>query len=372
MSLRVAHLTTVHPAHEPRILERECVSLQEAGYEVHLIVPHDKPEVYRGVQVHNLMPVRGRVQRFVIAQWALYRAARKLQADLYHYHDPELFLAALALKFQGKKVIVDVHENLPEQILFKNWVHPLIRSSVARLAGVIERSLYKRFDGIVVVVPDLLVKFPAEKTALVRNFPALDIADFAGAEAYQKRPNSLLYVGRVEEGRGALEMCELVAALPKELSVNLQLAGPMSTAEIEQTLKGHAAAKQITFLGWQSRSQVRQLLGQARVGLNLLRPLPNYLKALPTKAFEYMAAGLPVLSTDLPLLTPIIEKHKCGLIVPSQDTAATVKALEWLLTHPKEAEEMGRRGQEAVKSEYSWGAEFRTLRNLYEKILGAG
>jgi len=125
----------------------------------------------------------------------------------------------------------------------------------------------------------------------------------------------------------------------------------------------------VEFLGWQSREQVAALLGRVRAGLVLLHPTLNYYDALPVKLFEYMSAGVPVIASDFPLWRKIVERAGCGLVADPLDPHAIASAIEWLLTHPDEAEAMGKRGQEAVHKLYNWEIESKKLRVFYEKIL---
>lgn len=368
MHIKVAHLSTVHPAHEPRILERECLSLAAEGYEVFYIVPHSQDECVKQVKILALNMPSNRWQRFFVAQFQLLKKALSTQAEIYHYHDPELLLVGIILKLKGKKVIVDVHENLPEQILHKPWIHKSIRSFLACFVGLIERLVYPCYDGIVVVVPDLMKKFSAAKTVLVRNYPDLKKSEFENAPIYAKRSNQLLYVGRIEAARGSVEMVSLLSKANPQLKVKLVLAGPCSHNH-EQELRRDMKADACEMLGWASRDQVRSLLCNSKVGLCLLHPIPNYLKALPTKAFEYMVAGLPVVATDLPLLSPIIQQHQCGIIIPPYDVKAAAEAVNWLLSNPIEAEAMGKRGQEAILAHYCWATEFEKLKQLYCQIV---
>ena len=81
--------------------------------------------------------------------------------------------------------------------------------------------------------------------------------------------------------------------------------------------------------------------------------------------FEYMSAGVPVIASHFPLWREIIEGNDCGLCVDPLDPAAIAKAIDYLVTHPQEAERMGRNGQRAVAEKYNWGIEEAKLLQLY-------
>jgi glycosyltransferase involved in cell wall biosynthesis len=105
-------------------------------------------------------------------------------------------------------------------------------------------------------------------------------------------------------------------------------------------------------------------------GLVTLHPTPNYLEILLTKLLEYMAASTPVIAYDLPLVRPIMEDAQCGILVKAKDVEALAQAMVYLLDHPSEAKEMGKRGRKAVVEKYSWEAEGKKLLGLYEELLG--
>jgi glycosyltransferase involved in cell wall biosynthesis len=110
------------------------------------------------------------------------------------------------------------------------------------------------------------------------------------------------------------------------------------------------------------------LLSEARLGIVTLLPTPSYLPSLPVKLFEYMLAGLPVVASDFPLWRAIVDDARCGLLVDPHDASAVAQACQWLLDHPQEAEEMGRRGTTAVFEKYNWSAEARRLIRFYRRF----
>ena len=97
----VCHISSAHPRHDVRIVERECVSLVEAGYNVYFIVnDNNESEIYKGVRIRSTgyMP-KTRIGRVLFGVRKVLQEAQKIDADIYHIHDPELLLIARELSF---------------------------------------------------------------------------------------------------------------------------------------------------------------------------------------------------------------------------------------------------------------------------------
>jgi glycosyltransferase involved in cell wall biosynthesis len=365
--LKIAHLTSVHPTSDIRIFEKECRSLARAGYEVVLVVPHTHDEVKDGVHIVVVAPSKSRLDRIALTSWRVFRKALAQQASLYHFHDPELILPGLLLKLLGKKVIYDVHEDLPRQVLSKPWIPVVLRQSVSVVTEALETFAVRLFDGVVTVTPTIAKRFPQYKTALVQNFPMQEELILEAAKPYAQRRH-VVYVGGIAVIRGIREMILAMQLLPNTVTEKLVLAGSFRPAELENEMKQLPGWARVEARGWQSRDEIAALLYDSKIGLVVLHPIVNYVDSLPIKLFEYMAAGVPVIASNFPLWREIVEDARCGLLVDPLNPQAVADAMTWLLTHPEEAEAMGERGQKAVQEKYNWALEAKKLIALYKQL----
>jgi glycosyltransferase involved in cell wall biosynthesis len=112
-------------------------------------------------------------------------------------------------------------------------------------------------------------------------------------------------------------------------------------------------------------------MARARAGLVVLHPVPKYLEATPTKLFEYMSAGIPVIASDFPAWRSIVEGHDCGLSVDPCDPAAIADAIRLLIDDEAGARRMGENGRRAVLEHYGWTAERDKLLALYDALAAA-
>lgn len=368
---RVVHITTVHIPLDVRVFHKECRSLVDAGFHVALICCHDKDETVQGVQLRAIPKPSGRLHRMVVTQSHAFRRALRENADIYHIHDPELMLLGIALKLCGKCVVYDVHEDYRLKIWEKTYLSYPIRVILSWLVGRIEDLCGWVFNGIVTVTPHIARYFPAKKTILVRNYPEYGEFELQDLPPYPERPNNIAYVGSITANRGAWRMLQAVHKLNEDhhLNAKLVLAGPIGTPELEADLRASPEWADVDYRGFLSREGIGKMLADSRVGILVLDPTPCYADAYPMKLFEYMSAGLPVVSSDFPVWRDIIAGADCGLLVDPLDVPAISEAIRHLLEHPTEAEAMGRRGKADALKLYYWEREAESLVALYRRIL---
>jgi glycosyltransferase involved in cell wall biosynthesis len=366
-SRKVVHLTSVHPPFDVRIFHKECKSIARAGYEVTLVVCHDRDETVDGVHVKALERKSGRLSRMTRGVWEVYREALRQDARLYHFHDPELMIVGLLLRLKGKQVIYDVHENVPADIAFRYYIPRPFRRPMAWLVGLIEAGAAPCFSAIVPATYPISVHLAPrnDRTVVVSNYPVVSTSQAIFQKPWAERSISVAYAGVISEDRCIKQMVEAMALLPMNLQATLKLAGAFSPTDLRSTTSKIAGWENVEELGVIDRSAVATLLDDACAGLIILRPDPNFLESAPTKLFEYMSAGIPVIASDFPGFREIVGKIKCGLLVDPLDPRSIAGAIEYILKHPAEAEQMGQRGREAVLAQYNWASEERKLLELY-------
>ncbi len=163
-------------------------------------------------------------------------------------------------------------------------------------------------------------------------------------------------------------MIRAVGRLPEALGAELHVAGTPFPAALPGDLASVPGAERTRWLGHLDRPAVAALLASARVGLVTLHDTPQYRDAYPTKLFEYMAAGVPAVVSDLPLWRRMVEDAGCGLLVDPRDPSAIASACERLLTDDALAETMGAAGCVAARDRYAWSGEAARLLAFYDAL----
>jgi len=364
-------MTSVHPVTDVRIFSKECKSLAEAGYSVSLIAPGANCEKKDGVRIIGIFPSKkGRFFRMTITVWSVLQAALKEHAQVYHFHDPELIPVGLILRFLAKKVIYDVHEDYPLAIQSRYWLPLWIRKPVSWLFRYFENFSAKHFNIIISATPAIAGRFDSinNNSIIVQNFPLVNEFCQKGAP-WKQRPNAVIYVGGIDILRGIREMIKGLEITQKEIDAKLILVGAFSPESLQEEIQALPGWKHAEYKGIVSHKGVANLLGQVKAGLSLIHPEPRYQVSYPTKLFEYMAAGIPVIISDFVLWKEIVEGAGCGLVVDPLDPQAIANSIVYLLEHPKEAEAMGRKGIKAVEKRYNWSKEEEKLLRLYKDLL---
>lgn len=364
---KVCHLTTVHPSFDIRIFHKECKTLAEAGYDVTLIAQHSKEEKVDGVHIIALPRAKNRFHRMFGLTLKAFWLSLRQKAEIYHFHDPELILLGVTLKLLGKKVIYDVHEDVPKQILSKDWIRNIyIRKFVSYLFNIIERIGALLFTAIVAATPYIARRFPQRKTIVLRNFPILKLIDSIEPINCKKDKPVLIYIGLLARIRGIKEIIQAMEFIGDK--AELWLLGRWEDEKFKRECENLEGWKHTKYLGFRKLAEVYGFLKNADIGLNLIYPTERYRVSFPTKVFEYMACSLPVVMTESPHWKTLFKKSALFVNIDAPEVIA--EKIEFLLGHKGLRVKIGEEGRVLVENEYSWEMEGKRLVELYAHLGG--
>lgn len=365
MTIKVCHVTSMHRVFDTRIFHKECTSLSKK-YEVYLVASNVESHVKDGIHIIGVkMPPHG--IRKMLTTKPVIEAARSVDADIYHFHDPELMRAGLKLKKSGKKVIFDYHENYAEFLLTKDWIPRIFRKVASRLFLKAERLCLAKYDAIVSVTPFIIdrLKNYNKNTYQITNYPkCIDIPD------KREWGQSICFVGGVVP---QWMHHNIVKSLVKT-NAKYELAGMAAPESYLEEMKQEEGWNKVEYYGRIDYSDLFPFLQKSSAGVAIRTyndPNVGYKKGSlgVNKFFEYMMAGIPVICSGAEVWKEIIEKYKCGMIVDPDDCDSIAVAINYIINNPAEAKAMGENGQKAAREIYNWATQEAILFDMYENVL---
>jgi len=332
------------------VVEQLCRGLAARGVQVTALVSADSrstvEEWLHGVRVLRL----GRTAE-VNSQplnIALVRTLRDLRFDLLHFHTPNPVgaLAVLAAR-RSEPLVVSHHSDIVRQRI------------LGRPATAVQSALYRRAAALIAATPKHIEHSPvlqrlANKCSVI-HYP-IDAAPYVSApmvwddqlpSEWQTAP-LVLFVGRLVYYKGVDVLLE---ALPRVPGARLAVVGigPLQEQLVAQA-KALGLSERVRFLGAVSGERLRSLYKNARF---LVLPSVAPSEAFGMVQLEAMAAGRPVISTDLKSGVPYVNQHGVtGLVVPPSDSQSLAAAMRQLMEDPEYAECLGQAAKARVAAEF--------------------
>jgi glycosyltransferase involved in cell wall biosynthesis len=348
--MRVFVCTVVHHPEDARILHRQIRALIDAGHHVTYMAP------FRACNVTpwpDLVPVdvpratgRRRLHALREARRALKEHGR--DADLVLLHDPELLVAVP--RGLRARTVWDVHEDTAAALGAKGWLPAPLRVPLRFAVRRLERRAERRLK--------LLLAEEGYRSRFREPHPVVpnttNVPETPPAPPGEDR---VVYVGQLSPARGAADLIELAALLRTD-GITLELIGA-ADASVRPLLREAQRTGMLRWYGFVPNDRALRMAEGAIAGLALLHDSPNYRHSMPTKVVEYMARGLPVITTPNPIAAEIVTEGGCGLVVPFQDPQATAAAVRRLRDDPALRLDMGKRGHEAARARFHWPEQAR-------------
>lgn len=368
--------------------EKVALSFTQAGHEVHLVARNrdGRPRLERLEEaiVHRMAPLRFGGTRvnatsmfpaFFNPRWVrlIRSVAKDVNADVILCRDLPLAPTSVFVgRMLSLPVVLDMAENYPAMIetIWDHRRHRLQDWLVRNPAAVrrVERWVLRRIDHIVVVVEEsrdrlIALGLPESRITVVPNTP-LDrrippSMDGAPAEP----PLRMVYIGLLEVPRGLEVVMEAIARC-RDMGVPVHCSvvgdGRDEAVLVEKARALVLTDREVRFHG---RLPYEEALGIVRCShIGIVPHLANesWNTTIPNKLFDYMSAGIPVITSDAKPAARVVRDAACGEVYRSEDANDLADAIRRLVD-PARRQELGQAGRSAVLEKYRWskdGARF--------------
>jgi len=364
--MRVCVITTVHPPSDIRI-SKELDTLVKAGYDVVYIAQKGKFDNDK-VTFWPITVYHDRIKRLIKGSREAFGKALEANADIYHFHDPELIGLGKKLKRHGKKVVYDIHEEYPSVILSKNWIPKILRPVIARLADTYERRAVEKMDGIVVVVPEQLERFSEKKqVAIIPNYPDTIFLESMRTKRDEERVK-FVYSGSIDVDRSIKEMIDAFLMLHAKYNIELDLLGPIHDEELRRYITERQKDTDALFYkGVLPYSEAIEVVSDCDVGLMVMHRGRSKEMSSPLKMFEYLGLGLPIIASDFKKWHEVLDERPCALFVDPDSAEDIAEKMEILVKRKELLIEM-KENARLISAKYSWKSVEKRLVDLYSSL----
>jgi glycogen(starch) synthase len=306
--------------------------------------------------------------------WASRIAAVVEPADIWQAEGLITLPVALRLRAKlGGRVVYDSRDVHVESARFARLPGPW-----RRLLSRGERRWANRADAVVTVshaYADVLEPMLGRSTTIVMNGPVAWDRPESPARLLHERlgldasTRVVLYLGAVAANRGVEQLIEAIGLVDRAHLVIVG-DGPVKTA-CQELAKASPAADRIHFLASAAPAEILPLTASADVSaMPVIGETLNHRLNTPTKLFDAMGAGTPVVASDLAGMAPIVRETGCGVLCDPASPADIARAIREVIDAPAE-----RRAAvtaaclAAARGPYAWERQVERLLVLHDSLL---
>lgn len=374
--MTICHITSMHEFNDDRIFERAARGLRSLDNRVLLIAPYEGNAEIEGIEIIGLKKRNG-VSRRILSSFEAYRKARKINADIFHFHDPDLMPWMVFLSMSGKNVVYDVHENY-ESRLYKIPLPAFLKNLSAKIYRKLENLFGRSYSGLTVVTESMknLFKNVKKPIAITGNVVYLDRLKNISLNTGKESKFTIYTSGTNSPSRNCIKTIEALPIILKEVpDVQLKFVGRYYPKDYNNKLKEKAeelaVGKNVIIEGLIPWEENFIRTARAHIGCVFYEDNLNNRITLPNRLFEYMFCGVAVLGEDFPEVKKVLKEAGAGLTVNSSDPNSIAENAIYMLKNPEIMTEMGRKGRVAVLEKYNFENSLNELMNFYNKILKA-
>ena len=376
---RIAIVTSIHPDFDARIWKHARI-LVANGVGVDLICPWEvgEREEIDGLTFHPFPKATSRVKRlFQVPARVLPRLRAVLdQVDIVHFHDIDL-LPWMAVVSLFKPVVYDVHENYAHEMLVREWVPVPLRRPLYHAVHWGQFLLAMVVRNIVLVAPSQKPDFsnPRFRQIYIYNYASVALLEGV-VNDHDRREDAVVFIGSQHINNGSLLLLDIAEKMAERLpKVKLLATDRFSSAafrkHVTSEIENRGLQNTLELIPNVRPHELMAVLNRATIGISPNLRVPQQIMGIHTKIFEYMAAGLPVVVSDLPHQVGVVEATHAGVLAQPEDINSFVDAIEIFVADRGRAVKLGKNGQQGFKDGYCYESQAQDLLAFYDQILTA-
>ena len=365
----ICHLTVLNPARHTRIFYKLALSQKALGYQVTIIGQDDRKEPYKidGIQIIPRKPFHRLSLPRLLSVFSMLIPALKSRADIFTIHTPELLFTAWYLRrVKGANIIYDLHEDYAVNIRHARHYPPWMRALLAKFVRWIEKQMVRHFSAISMAeeVYQGILDEPESKRFFLRNkFTEKAIPQYQ--EFQLPQGPYMLYTGTIAAEWGIFRTIDLWENLCKIQPIRLVIAGytPIRKhmEEVRQQIKKTGSENEVKIIGgvnYVPYSQISKLIANCEFGTALYDLTPGVKGKIPTKFYEYMAFGKPLIFTPDMIWEQMNTQMALGIPYQEGDDISTLpEKIQTYHLRPR-----------PTKEDYHWSGEEDELKIMLEMI----
>ena len=369
-------------------VEKICKALMKNGHDVHIAARNLKRlpvyERAEGLHIHRLRTWRNEKLNYTLSFpgffspiWKRFldNVIRENSVELIIVRDLPMALAGIwAGRRNGIPVVFDMAEDYISMIR-SAWRHGRFKAlnlfvRNPYLAKSIEGYSIRKAGHILVVIDEarevvLRAGGSLEKLTIVRNTPSINKSRKCEIKMNEQLEHirdrfSAVYSGGVQLSRGIQTDFDSIEDLIKEIEdfLFVIVGDGKAREELEKLMKKKGLERHVLWAGWVDHERMFDYIRMADVGL-----IPHFVsdhtnRTIPNKIFDYMACGLPVVSSDAIPMKRILDQERCGITFKSGDAKDLAKAI---LEVKRSAVDYGGNGIRAVRTRFNWKEDEKEL-----------
>jgi glycosyltransferase involved in cell wall biosynthesis len=372
--LKICYVTSMHDWNDDRIFERAAVGLASLGHEVYFVAPAENDFIDSGVHIKSI-PKRTRIGKHIYGPIEAFNKMKTIEADIYHFHNPNMMWLMKKWAKKGHHVFIDIHENY-EARLEKLPIPSFFKSRAIKLYRKIENNYCKYYSGVTVVTESMKnkIKSSGSPILVVDNVPYLSrLKQIQLSRTKHKQP-TIITSGFHSAARNCMKAVEALPYIAEKIpDIQMLFVGRFQPESFEKDLHERAhelgVSKHLKTEGMLPWLDNFERISKAHMGCVFYEDNLNNRYTLPNRLYEYMYCGLAVLGEDFPEVRVKLDKSKSGVTVNSTDPLSIANGAISILNSQEHLNRFGKNAKLAVEELFNFENALIDLNKFYNESI---